>query len=125
MDDEMREVARAIRPYLPDLVGTDAPAADRRLAELLAEDGDVEIGIDEVLRSSPALVAWAQDMLSDPLLRPAAAQQLVERLATGGDGELVDAERFTCPNGDYTWYRISVVVVVPACPTHKIPLSAA
>ena len=125
MNDELREVARAVRPYLSELVGGDARALDDRLAGLLADPGDVDEHIDAVLRSNTRLLAFAQQMLTDDRLRPPPAQLAAERdIGTGGEGEPVDAERFSCPNGDYTWYRISVVFAVPDCPTHRVALVA-
>ncbi|MFD5617037.1 hypothetical protein [Streptomyces yangpuensis] len=35
-----------------------------------------------------------------------------------GDGEIVDAERFHCPGGDFIWYRFEVGEEIPECPGH-------
>jgi len=37
MDEDVIDVARAIRPYLPELVGAEAAAYDREIADLTAE----------------------------------------------------------------------------------------
>ncbi|MFJ8961996.1 hypothetical protein ACIRG5_21670 [Lentzea sp. NPDC102401] len=126
----MIELARAIRPCLPELVGDDeARSIDRQLADLLASGGaeaDVEARIEEVLRSSPEILRWVQETLNDERLRPPHAQRAIERIdSTSGDGEIVDAERFQCPQGDFVWYRLSVVYQVPTCPTHQVKLTVA
>ncbi|MGW4213857.1 hypothetical protein ACWEIJ_38145 [Lentzea sp. NPDC004789] len=128
MDNEMVELARAIRPCLPELVGEkQARAVDRQLADLLGAEGpeaDVEAGIDAVFRSSPEILSWVERTLDDDRLRPPHVQLPAERIdGPGGDGELVDAERFQCPQGDYVWYRPSVVYPVPVCPTHNVVLT--
>ncbi|MFI5912057.1 hypothetical protein [Dactylosporangium sp. NPDC051541] len=123
MDDEMIEIARRIRPYLTDLVGPGrAPQIDARLAAILAGRADEDV--ERVLLADPALLTWAAATLGDPRLRPPALQGVQERgVDLGlGDGETVDAERFDCPQGDYVWYRPSVVYAVPRCPTHDVAL---
>jgi hypothetical protein len=128
VDNEMIELARAIRPCLPELVGEkQARAVDRQLADLLGSGGpeaDVEAGIDAVFRSSPEILRWVERTLDDDQLRPPHAQRTAERIdGPSGDGEIVDAERFQCPRGDFVWYRLSVVYPVPSCPTHDVALT--
>jgi hypothetical protein len=132
VDEDIIEVARTIRPYLPDLVGAEAGAYDQEIAQLLAEartGRDVSDQLFTVLTRSPAAHAWSARVLEDEQHRPPeiapprVRSYNFEQLA--GAGEPVDAERYACPEGDYVWYRISVAVPVPACPTHKCPLAAA
>ncbi|MEW5861717.1 MAG: hypothetical protein AB1861_30800, partial [Cyanobacteriota bacterium] len=42
-----------------------------------------------------------------------------------GQGSMVNAAKFVCPQGDYTWYRPRVGIEPPLCPTHNVPLNPA
>jgi hypothetical protein len=128
MDHELIEIAKRIRPYLPELVGPDdAPRYDGELAAILTDMQPPDLAeerIDRVLHEHPALLAWTAATLEDPDLRPPVRYGYTERGVDSGlgDGETVDAERFDCPSGDYTWYRLSVGYAVPRCPTHDLAL---
>src|SRR5256885_4511755 len=128
MDNEMIEIAKRIRPYLTDLVGPDqAPRIDEQLATILADGGPesvLEERIDRVLHEDPALLGWAAATLDDPCLRPPGVRGHTERGVDNGlgDGETIDAERFDCPCGGYTWYRLSVVYSGMRCPFHDLVL---
>lgn len=120
MDDDIVDVAKKIRPFLPDLVGDDAPEYDRVIAGLIADsrDGrDVTAQLSEVLTRSAATHAWAARVLEDDRRLP---PRVLERgfQPLPGYGEVIDAERFECPDGDYVWYRMSVGDTVPSCTTH-------
>ncbi|MEU1824179.1 hypothetical protein ABZ502_17350 [Streptomyces abikoensis] len=123
-DDELREVARAARPYLEELIGDAAPEVDGQLAKLLAEKGNVREQLGEVLWSSPALQEFTEATLRDERLRPPPVQALAQGYGTGGQGEPVEAERYVCPTPPphYVWYRISVTVPVRQCPAHHVLL---
>jgi hypothetical protein len=129
VDSDITEVARAIRPYLSRLVGADAERYDREIADLLGEaraGRDVTDRLMSVLTSSPTTLAWSAQVLEHPQLLPPDLQQARERLELlPGKGEPVATERFTCPQGDYTWYRISVSAPLPTCPTHGVLLTPA
>ena len=130
MDEDIVNVARTIRPYLSALVGEEADAYDREIAGLLAraqEGHDVSDQLLAVLTQSRTTHAWAARVLEDDRHLPPEISQELERgfQPLPGHGEKVDAEQFECPHGDYVWYRISVGVPVPACPTHTCPLMAA
>jgi hypothetical protein len=129
VDEDILDVARTIRPYLPELVGAEADSYDRELADLLAEArGGRDVGdqLVAVLTRSAAAHAWAARVLESDRHLPPELQQIRERgyQPLPGPGEPVDAERYECPEGDYVWYRISVSAPVPICPTHKSPLVA-
>jgi hypothetical protein len=132
VDEDIVDVARTIRPYLSALVGEEAGAYDREIAGLLARarDGyDVSDQLLAVLTRSKATHAWAARVLENHWHLPPEISREQERgyQPLPGHGETVDAEKFECPFGDYVWYRISVGVPVPACPTatHNCPLVAA
>lgn len=68
MDEQILEVARSIRPYLPQLIGDAAAQCDRRLVELLnhaASGADVGPDILDLLMRQPVTHTWAAAMLAD------------------------------------------------------------
>jgi hypothetical protein len=132
MDDQIRDVARSIRPYLPRLTGDRAAAYDQQLTELLCDTtsrADIDGAVLNLLASTPELHSWTAAMLEDERHRPPDLQPVAERgplpeggfspLANPHGGDPVDAEKFVCPvDGNYAWWRISVAVPVPTCPDH-------
>jgi hypothetical protein len=124
MDEQLLEAARAIRPYLPELVGAEASAYDQEIARLIA-DAQAGRNVDEQLftvLSRPADVRdWVASVLESDRNLPPRIQQVIERgyHSLPGPGEPVDAERYECAYGDYVWYQLSVGDLVPQCPTHK------
>ena len=119
---EVTDLARAIRPYLPNLLGSDAPKVDAKIGALLeeAETGrEVDAELNELIDAFPATQAWAAEFRGAPVpgRRPGRGFQPLP-----GDATPVMATRFVCPQGDYVWYRRSVGMAVPSCPTHNIPL---
>lgn len=122
---DVLEAARSIRPYLSALVGAEVAAVtDSQLAALLASanlDQAVANRILELLAEQDATREWLADFLQ--------AQQEPERLRTWsplpGQGSIVNAAKFVCPQGDYTWYRSRIGVEPPICPTHNLPLEPA
>lgn len=108
------ESARSIRPYLPELTGVGADCVDRQLAELLAKANageSVHIEILDLLKSDPATRAWTAEFLS-----PQPVSKGFVRLP--GNSGAVAAQKYACPQGDYIWYRRSVSIPIPVCPTH-------
>jgi hypothetical protein len=130
MDEDIVDVARTIRPYLPKLVGTEADAYDREIADLIAKaqaGHDVGDQLHAVLTRSSAVHDWAARVLENDQHLPPDIQPIAERRERGyqplpGLGEPVMADRYECPYGDYVWYQISVSDPVPDCPTHKCTL---
>lgn len=123
--NDILEAARTIRPFLSELVGIETAAAiDPQLADLLAQSS-IEQSVDnrilELLAEQDATREWLADFLKH--------KQQPEQLRTWsplpGQGSIVGAAKFVCPQGDYTWYRSRVGVECPLCPTHNLPLEPA
>ncbi|HEY9659603.1 MAG TPA: hypothetical protein V6C65_14180 [Allocoleopsis sp.] len=112
--EEILECARAIRPFLPELLGAEAEQVDRQLAELLAQakvGQQVDAQILELLKSHSKTRQWAAEFLS-----PKEVPKGFDRLP--GNMDSVSAQKYVCPQGDYIWYRRSVGVPIPICPSH-------
>lgn len=112
--EELLECSRSIRPYLLELLGAEAEAFDLQLADLLAQakaGESVDTKILELLKSHPKTRNWAAEFLA-----PKQIPKGFERLP--GSSDAVAAQKFVCPEGDYVWYRRSVGVPIPICPTH-------
>jgi len=126
-DEQILEAARAVRPYLAELVGPDADRVDGELAVLLARsrdgrDGEVEGLILDCLMRNPATHDWAASFLIAQQPPDAGAGQRGYG-SLGGEGEVVAALRFACPvGGDTVWYRRSVGQEPPICGTHRLAL---
>ncbi|GAC1312185.1 MAG: hypothetical protein NVSMB19_26500 [Vulcanimicrobiaceae bacterium] len=84
--------------------GDDALAATNRIVELATSDATTRALLNQFL---------------DVRARPDAV-----RAYEGPPGSLtpVLADKYDCPQGDYPWYRSSVGVPIPVCPTHKVRL---
>ena len=128
-DETILELARAVRPYLSELVEEPRAAAlDAEFAELLAEAparGDVDERVLDLLGQSPALGDWAAAFLERGAPPEVAYLEERSRLqGLAGEGEVVRAPRYACPEGDFVFYRRSVGQAVPECPTHHLPLRA-
>jgi hypothetical protein len=131
--DGVIEAARAIRPYLDDLVGPHAAAAlDRRLADTLLDPADPAERarrLRDLLTTQPATRRFLTEVLTDPpLFRPPYQQPRYQSRnpASGsplGDPSPTAADRYTCPQGDYVWYRPDVATPIPGCPTHQVRLA--
>ena len=118
------DAARAIRSYLPELLGApDASSTDARLAELLhaAQDGrPVTDAVVAVLAERPETRNWTAQFLergSPPdVVGP-------ERGVPGGPPVAVlPAPRFVCPSGDFAWWQRAAGIQPPNCPSHDQPL---
>jgi hypothetical protein len=121
MAEEVLEVARAIRPYLPALVGDGAAELDAAIADRLAlarDDEQVADQLVDLLARSPETHAWAAQMLNDPELLPPEVSGLRDRGMLAGDAGPIDAVRYRCPQGDYVFYRLGLEDVPGPCPTH-------
>jgi hypothetical protein len=130
MDEALWEAARSVRPYLPELVGTDAARVDADLAELLTDaqpSETVEKRLRMVLESHDGTRVFLEMLREDvPLYRPPrpeARRNPTKRYSPlAGDHSLIPADKFVCPHGDYTWYRPETGMEVEQCPTHKCPV---
>jgi hypothetical protein len=134
-DDGVLAAARAIRPYLTELVGPDdAAELDRRIAELLndATDPPGNVGrLRMLLDERSETTGWfLSEVLADaPQYRPPYHQPRYLRhrgmpSPAGVSTTPIPAPRYTCPEGgDYVWYRPEVGTAIPDCPTHHVRLT--
>jgi len=132
--DGILEAARAIRPYLDGLVGPAADELDNDIAALLtrARRGEeVSASLRELMDSRPATRLFLMEVFHDrPYYRPPQIQPDYRTSrsgtpgshATAGEPEPVRADRYTCPDEDYVWYRPAIGTPIPVCPTHKTSL---
>jgi len=115
---DLRDAARAIRPYLPSLLEEGAAAeVDATLAALLTTDGSEDDVLAE-LESNDATAEWTAAFLEHGVPPELALvyERGVEELP--GYGEPVRTPKYACPEGDYVWYRHAVGQQPPRCPTH-------
>ena len=120
------EIAEAIRPELPRLVGEEAPSMGAKLTEAVA-----------LARAAPdpEARARAEDALYELLAsHDRTREELDRRLPEideergydplAGTGDPVAADRYECPRGDYAWPVFSLDDPPPPdrCPVHQIPL---
>lgn len=132
MDAPVLEAARQIRPFLTELVGSDAAGPlDDQIADLLGTaqaDQDAVARLRALLRSDEATREFLDEVLDDaPEYRPQRWQPRPTRRgifeALPGNPLPMHAGKYACPAGnDYTWYRPAVGYVIPACPTHHVAL---
>jgi hypothetical protein len=130
-NDGVLEAARAIRPYLKDLIDDPAVAGnlDRRIAEQFTDQADQAATASRlrVLLEKQEDTAWFMNrVLTDkPHYRPPYHQPAYQRdiVSPAGDFGLIEADRYVCPAGDYVWYRPDIGTPVPDCPDHHIPLA--
>lgn len=112
--EEMLECARSIRPFLPELLASEAEQFDLQLAEFLAQaktGQQVDAQILALLKSHPKTKQWSAEFLS-----PKQVPKGFDRLP--GNMGSVSAQKYVCPQGDYVWYRRSVGIPIPVCPSH-------
>lgn len=115
--EDVLEAARTIRPFLSELLGEDATRVDEELARLL-ESGQrgekVDNFILNLLAQNDATREWMNKFLG--LRQP----QDTTRGFRPVPGYLPPPalEKYVCPENDYVWFRHSVSVKIPSCPTH-------
>jgi hypothetical protein len=139
-DAGVLEAARAIRPYLTELVG---PAAadrlDRHLADLLTgapDEPNTIVTLRALLDEHKDTRWFLTEALADaPQYRPPYQQPRYLRPRRGspspagssslaGDPAFISAPRYSCPYGDYVvWYEPEVDSPIPDCQTHHVPLT--
>jgi hypothetical protein len=123
MDEDLLEVARVIRSYLPGLVGSEARSYDQRIAGLLAaarSGQNVDEELAAVLQQSSVIHAWAAQVLQDERHRPPDLQPAFELgfEPLPGAASPVQAAKYCCPKHDFVWWRRSTGQAVPSCLTH-------
>jgi hypothetical protein len=125
-DEDVRQAARAIRPYLGELLESDtlAAALDEQLAELLAGAGagrSVKISLLTVLSEHEATRSWTREFMKQKV-----PPQTYRGLRPPGDVTSPTAPRWCCPYGDYDWFPSTKGERPPReCPTHALPLQQA
>lgn len=133
-DDGVWAAARAIRPYLADLVGQDAGLLDSQIANRLngaADRPDAVIELRALLEGNEETRWFLREVLRDrPYHRPPYQQSRYLQRQSGGiaspagdPGPILHAGMYECTHGDYVWYRPDVGTPVPHCPTHQTPLT--
>ncbi|MFC9660061.1 hypothetical protein ACFVJ5_07460 [Nocardia sp. NPDC127606] len=124
MDEALWEAARSVRSYLDELVGPEAPDLDAALCELLSDPhrGEHrEYQLRMIFESHEGTRVFLERVREDfPEFRPpqVLAGSTTRSSGLPGDALPVGADKFTCPHGDYVWYRPEVGAAVPLCPTH-------
>jgi len=124
----IRDAARALRGDLADLGLGRADDFDRAVADLLAEGqagADIDDDLLELLREDPRTRAYTAFFLETGW--PPLPDRVTTRGETtlSGDAGPIPLARFSCPMGDYDWYRRSVGQPAPRCQTHNLPLNRA
>lgn len=121
-EEDVRQAARAIRPYLNELLQNDEAASelDRRLAELLAEaqaGRSVKADLLIALSGQEATREWTREFLKDKI-----PPQVYRTWRRPPGNPNVPAQRWVCPNGDYDWYPSFTGEQPPQCPTDRLDL---
>jgi hypothetical protein len=116
------QAARAIRPYLGNLLADDAEDFDRRVSVHLnsIEDDGREARLSQLLASRPETQQWTARFLE--LGGPPQVYADQERVIPGtlgiGPDAPIPVQVFECPHGDCTWYQPRVGAEPPTCPDH-------
>ncbi|MFB9903068.1 hypothetical protein [Allokutzneria oryzae] len=117
MGERVVDAAKAIRPYLPDMLGEDAERFDLLVSGLLAQaeadPDETALRLEQLLSMPPVTARWLERVLADDQLRPPELQQHPQ------------LGRFECPGKDFVWYPRIVGQRAPICPTHGRPLRGA
>jgi hypothetical protein len=120
---DVLEGARAIRPYLKELLeATQAAEIDQELAQLLAQSQvgqKVDNRILKLLANYEGTRTWTAAFLEHNLPPQLARLYLPP---PGRTNPIPGVMRYICPEGDYVWYRRSVGEPIPQCPTHQLDL---
>jgi hypothetical protein len=128
MDEELIDVARIVRPYLPQLVGEQSSVYDAQIRVLLdraVEGQDIEGELYAVLTQSPTLQTWFAQVLQNDEHLPPELQPLAELAyePLPGTRSPADPQRYVCPvDGNYVWFRPFVGVPIPQCQDHPVVL---
>jgi hypothetical protein len=130
-DDGVQAAARAVRWFLPELVGPDAESVDEEVADILAEEpgrGDVQRRLRELLERREGTGVFLDAILNDaPEFRPPQARPstLKEGRLSGLPGRIgaVAAPKYRCPVGnDFDWWQLAEEDLVPVCKSHGCAL---
>jgi hypothetical protein len=117
------DAARALRAYLPELVGPDRAAPlDRELAELLERPGDEDVPdrLAAIFEREERVHVWVAEYFTYGAPGDVAETERVASLP--GVPRPPGPERYACAHGDFVFYRRTVAALVPECPTHRTAL---
>lgn len=127
--------SRIVRSVLDDLVGpAAAPGMDAEIGRLLSDVGrrpGAASDLQDLLNSQDGTSSFLEGVLDDaPRYRPpeyqASSTRSVDRATykgLDGDGTVVlHAGKFSCPHGDFDWYRPGVDADIISCKSHGSPL---
>lgn len=111
-ETEIRQAARAVIPFLDELLG--AQRAEAFAEEISAAPDDEHIV--ELAHSEPVVSEWIADYLD-------AATSSFRYTGLAGDPvPVAPSAKFRCPQGTLVWYRRFVGVEPPKCPVHGVEL---
>ncbi|MFF7730858.1 hypothetical protein [Streptomyces sp. NPDC008001] len=114
-------MARAIRPHLPELLGSLAPDITRELAALIDQGSRgeaVKVKVIGLLAAHEPTRRWANDLLTVPR-RERAFEDLL------GDPQRIRVVRYGCPRCDRPpWFRFDLRDEIPVCPDDGVPYEA-
>jgi hypothetical protein len=136
------EAGRAIRPYLRDLVGSQAERIDGLLSVALnrEDQNGADAAILDALEELPPTRDWVSAFWRAGGIPPevvksvqpdadsAVAEQRVRIAMLGGGAPpgdpvlVIPGLRYACPKGDEVWYRMDASQRVPTCSTHRMRL---
>jgi hypothetical protein len=134
--DAIFEAARAIRPYLAEMLGPKAGQVDGELARLLAscspagQDDALREQLEALLNRHEETNAFLEAVVDDapnyrpPQVVPGNLRGVAAGSVLPGRAAPAPVDRYRCPSesADYVWYRSDVGVPIPLCPTHKVAL---
>lgn len=127
-DSELFAAARAVRPFLADLIPQHAVAVDRELAAALLSSDPDEVRLDRiesVFGAHDSLTDWIGQFLAAGAVPP----EVFEVVTRGGykglagdnslAGDILPSPgiRFACPNGDYEVSVLRRGQAIRPCPT--------
>jgi hypothetical protein len=118
--DKVVECARVMHGQLsrPDLLGSNAPAVERRIDALLSRAGagdDVSAELQAVFDEFPITREWAKRFLTPPpVVRGFKG-------TPGTPGPVSAGSRYVCPKCGRMWIRRQAGEAVPDCPVDLIP----
>jgi hypothetical protein len=121
-DSELFAAARAVRPFLADLIPQHAVAVDRELAAALLSSDPDEVRLDRiesVFGAHDSLTDWIGQFLAAGAIPPE-VHEIVTRAGykgLAGDNPPIPGTRFVCPNGDYEVSVLRRGQYIRPCPT--------
>lgn len=125
MDQDIIDVARTIRFYLPELVSDKADAYDNEIKNLLARAHEgVDVG-DEIMAvlTRSGVKEWVIRVFEDqyhrpPALLPRDRGTVYERPPSPVTTPVL-SDKYECPvDRNYVWYRPAVGYSIPDCKDH-------